>query len=440
MAAALGRPAAWACAAVLVLLAGCTYSTDEPGLFPEPAERTESPLVPGGGRFKPLPTNPELPVVGERLYLTGFGRIPITIRLAVHAVRRVEGATVLDWSVTPIGAPDTAFGDSLPSTELGLEPTNRAAAGQLIDPTAGQVYQPLRHRSRRVFNHCLCTPLIRLQPNLRIGETRLLQTTFPALPRSLEFVDVSLSTVAPIRHVPVSPVGTVPTALAPTDLARPDEVVAPGPDKIDFANPSRSKQRQRIQVTRVLVAPGRSTLEWTLTSLDDQASRVLAYGPPVSGNPPDGVEVVNFSPANGAVLHSGSRRLTNLWARTRVNNRTAYECQCSEIGLWASGLGNDGVTVGLVTNYPALPEGTRTVDVEFPGFGTLRGVAVAEVGDGAANLGPPQRVETGQWTYSLENLPYGWPTSEWPTDTPDTSGLADYENAIEPLLTLPAAR
>ena len=65
---------------------------------------------------------------------------------------------------------------------------------------------------------------------------------------------------------------------------------------------------------------------------------------------------------------------------------------------------------------------------------------MAEVGDGAANLGPPQRVETGQWTYSLENLPYGWPTSEWPTDTPDTSDLADYENAIEPLLTLPAAR
>jgi hypothetical protein len=440
MAAALRRPAAWACAAVLALTSGCTYSADEPGLFPEPPARTESTVLPGDGRFQPLPTNPDLPVAGERLYVSGFSRLPITIRLAVHAVRRVEGATVLDWSVTPIGAPGFTFGDSLPSIELGLEPANRGAAGQLVDPTAGRVYQPLTHRSRRVFNHCLCTPLIRVQPNLRIGETRLLQTTFPALPGSLAFVDVSLSTVAPIRHVPVSPVGTVPVALTSTDLARPDEVVAPGPGKIDFPNPSRSEQLQRIQVTRVLVAPGRSTLEWTLTSLDDQASRVLNYEPPVSGNPPDGVEVVNFSPASGAVLRVGSRRLTNLWARTQVNNRTAYECQCSEIGLWASGLSHDGVTVGLVTNYPALPAGTRTVDVEFPGFGIIRGVAVAEVADGAANLGPPQPAKTGQWMYSLEDLPYGWPTSEWPTDTPDTSDLADYESAAEPLVTLPAAR
>src|SRR3712207_953066 len=417
MAAAWRRPAGWACAAML-LLAGCTYGASEPGLFPSPRPRVEHTATPGPG-FKPQPTNPALPVLGERLWVTAFSEQPITIRLAVHAVRRIEGATVLDWSITPIGAPGFGFGDGLPTIEFGLEPANRAAAGTLIDPEAGLVYSPLRHRSRRVFNHCLCTPLVRLQPDLRIGSTRMLQTTFPALPASLAFVDVGLATVSPIRHVPVSPLGTAPTAVAPTDLARPEELVRGGKGAIDFANPIGSDQRQRISVARVWAAPGGSTLEWTLTALDDQVRhRVVSYEAPVSGQPPTDAELATLNPPRGPLLRMGGTRLGNLWVRTTVNNRTAYECQCSEIGLWASGLRYRGVTAGLVTNYPALPRGTRTVDVEFPGFGTIRGVPVVPVEDAARIAGPAQQVETGRWTYSTDELPYGWPTSEWPTDTP----------------------
>ena len=98
------------------------------------------------------------------------------------------------------------------------------------------------------------------------------------------------------------------------------------------------------------------------------------------------------------------------------------------------------MTVGLVTNYPALPAGTRTVDVEFPGFGTFRAVPMAEVGGCGENVGPAAAAETGQWTYSTEDPPYGWPTSEWPTDTPDTSASGGLRERVEPLLTLPAAR
>ena len=439
MAAASRRPAALICAALLVL-SGCTYSADEPGLFPSPRARVEPTAVPGG-RFQPQPTNPRLPVLGERLWATAFSELPITIRIAVHAVRRTERATVLDWSVTPIAAPGFSFGDSLPTSELGLEPAHREAAGTLIDPAAGLVYVPLRHQSRRVFNHCLCTPLIRLQPELRIGSTRLLQTAFPALPASLAFVDVGLATVSPIRHVPVSPVGTAPTAVAPTDLARPEEVVRGGRGAIDFANPSGSDQRQRISVSRVVTAPGRATLEWTLTALDDQdRHRVLEYGLPVSSRPPPDADLATGNPASGPVLRVGSTRRRNLWVRTTVNKRTAYECQCSDINLWASGLRYAGVSVGLVTNYPALPSRTRTVAVEFPGFGTVPDVPVVAVEDAAANAGPVRQVETGRWTYSVEDLPYGWPTSEWPTDLPDTSQLAAYEHRVEPLLTLSAAR
>jgi hypothetical protein len=442
MAAAWRRPAAWACAAVLLLLSACTYDADEPGLFPTPRPRAESTAVPGGGRFKPQPTNPELPVAGERLWVSGFSQLPITIRIAVHAVRRIDRATVLDWSITPIAAPGFEFGDSLPGTELGLEPATRPSpAMSLLDPAADLAYQPLAHRSRVEFNHCLCVPLLRLQPNLRIGETRLLQTAFPPLLPSLAFVDVNIFTVAPIRHVPVSPVGTAPVARRPTDLARPGELVPAVGDNLDFSNPVKSDQRQRIQVTRVLVAPGRATLEWTLTSLDGQPrNRVLDYQTPVASTPPDGVQLVNFSPASGPVLRVGKTHRSVLWSRTRRNNRTAYECQCTEIGLWAAGLQEPAVTVGLVTNFPALPAGVRTVDVEFPGFGIIRAVPMAEVEDAAANVGPPTPVETGQWTYTTEDPPYGWPTSEWPTDTPDTSELAAYESPVEPLLTLPAAR
>lgn len=438
MAAARFRPAAWACALTLVL-AGCTYAPEEPGLFPTPKPRTTS-AGPPRERFAPQPTNPRLPVVGERIWISGFTQLAITFRIAVHAVRRVEGATVLDWSITPISAPGYAFSDDLPNTDLGLESGTRASPTvALLDPTARKAYQPLVHRSREEFNHCLCVPLVRLQQDLRVGETRLLQVSFPSLPESLDSVDVSVATVAPFHHVPVSPVGTAPMAQQPTDLTRPGEIGPPGREKIDFPNPSRSKQFQRIQVNRVLAAPGRSTLEWTLTTLVDQDNRVLDYGPPVE-SPPGDLEVVGSSQASGPVLRTKSARLPNLWSRTTIFNRAAYECQCTEIGLWASGLRNEGVSVRLVTNFAGLPAGTRTADIEFPGFGTFRGVKVEDAEDAATGVRPAEPAETGRWTYSLENLPSGWPTSEWPTDTPDTSDLADYQARVEPLLTLPAAR
>ena len=434
--AARRRPVAWLCAAAL-LLAGCSYSTEEPGLFPSPPPPVETTAGPVRG-FTPKPTNPRLPVLGERLVVSA-DTVPITFRFAVHAVRRMEGATVLDWSVTPVSAPGFDFGDSLPAADLGLEVGTRLAV-TLVDPGGQKVYQPLMHRSREEFNHCLCVPLVRLKLGFRVGETRLLQIAYPALPPSVRFVDVSLNTVAPFRHVPVDEIGTAPVGRRPTDLARPAELVRPAPAKLDFPNPSRSKQRQRIQATRVLVAPGRATLEWRLTSLDDQDSRVLDYGPPVESPPPAGVEVLGSSQANGPVLRVGSTSLRSLWSRTRVFTRVAYECQCTEIGLWADGLRNAGGSATLVTSYPGLPAGTSTVDVDFPGFGTLRGVPVQPDEDAATNVAAAEPVETGRWTYEANDPPYGWPTGEWPTDLPDPAQLADYEQYVEPLVSLPTAR
>jgi hypothetical protein len=57
--------------------------------------------------------------------------------------------------------------------------------------------------------------------------------------------------------------------------------------------------------------------------------------------------------------------------------------------------------------------------IDLPGLGTFRKVQVTPVEDSASRLRAPQRAETGLWTYSDEDPPHGWPTTDWPTDTPD---------------------
>ena len=430
------RRAAGCAAAALLLLAGCSYGSDERGLFPTAPVRSSDRPAPTA-RVTPQPTNPELPVAGERLWVSGVSEVPVRVRIAVHAVRRVEGATVLDWSVTPIASPGYGSGDLLPATDLGLEQATRTGpAVTLLDPGRRTAYPPLVRRSA-AGPHCLCTPLGPMRRDLRVGETRLLQVAFPALPESLGHVDVGFLTVTPFRHVPVSPPGTVPVATGPTDLARPEEPTTLPPTRIDFANPPGSGQFQWVHVARVLAAPGRTTLEWTLTSVHDQQVPVLDYAPPVESRPPTGVTVLGASQASGPVLRGGAVRLHSQWTRTTVSGRAAYACQCTEIGRWAAGLRYAGAYAVLVTNYPALPTGTRTVDVELPGSGVLRDIAVTPVEDAAGRLEASVPAEVGRWTYSPDDPPTGRPTSAWPTDTPDPAQLAAYEQIIEPAVTLP---
>ena len=71
-------------AAACVLSTGCTYTKEEPGLFPE---ESQSPTV--EQTRPPAPTNPELPVVAEAEWTTAEG-LKITTRFAIHAVRRLE--------------------------------------------------------------------------------------------------------------------------------------------------------------------------------------------------------------------------------------------------------------------------------------------------------------------------------------------------------------
>src|SRR5512133_3253883 len=122
MVAGPAQPPAWrslaALCALMVLLAGCTYSEREPGLFRQSAPQISETSEPQ--RLPSRKTNPALPVAGEAIWTTAEG-LRVTVRFAVHAIRRIEGATVLDWSVTPLRAPGLQTGDRLPSRlDLGL--------------------------------------------------------------------------------------------------------------------------------------------------------------------------------------------------------------------------------------------------------------------------------------------------------------------------------
>ena len=426
-------------AAACVLSAGCTYAKEEPGLFRNKA--SQSPTA--EQTALPAPTNPKLPVAAEAEWTTAEG-LKITTRFAIHAVRRLEDATVVDWSVTPLGAPGFGRGDRLPSwVDLGLSRTSEGDINMfLLDPAGGKVYRTLSHQSRRLFNRCLCTPLWLAQQGLRIGETRLLQASFPPLPATLGFIDVDMINMAPFVHIPVTPIGQVPTPSRPTDLARAPAVARPVLAQRVFRYPQEPHRVQNIAIDRVVVAPGRTTLEWTIKSVSDQSTFILEPAlSPIGGVLPDGVDVLDPDVVSGPMIRpqgaSPGKPARVSWMTAAVAQRKAYECLCSPLGLWAGSLRRESGEASVASNYPALPAGTRFVDVILPGVATLSGIPVVDAEDLAPRLGPPKPYAADTWTYYTDDPPRGWATNEWPTPLPDPDQLKDYRFYIENTTPLP---
>ena len=422
-----------------VLLTGCTYAKDEPGLFRNRA--TQSPTV--ENTQPPAPTNPELPLAAEAEWTTAEG-LQIRMRFAIHAVRRMQGATVVDWSVTPISSPGHAIGDRLPSwVDLGLSRSSEGDINMfLLDQAGGRVYRTLSHKSRRLFRRCLCTPMWLAQQGLRIGETRLLQATFPPLPDALGFIDVDLINLAPFAHVPVTPIGQVPTALRPTDLTRPPEAARPTLAQQVFRYREQPGRVQSIAIERVVAAPGRTTLEWTIKSVTDQSIFILEPAlSPIGGILPDNVDVLDRDVVSGPMIKPhgppADKPSKVSWMTTAVAERRAYECLCSPLGLWAGSLRREGGQASVASNYPALPAGTRTVDVMLPGVATLSGIPVVGAEDSALRLGPSKPHASDTWIYFSGDPPRGWATAQWPTPLPDPEQLKDYRSFTENLTQLP---
>jgi hypothetical protein len=422
-------------ATVALLVAGCTWSSEEPGLFsPQPSEPASGPSLPI------RPTNPELPVAGDAVWTTSEG-LRVTSRYAVHAVRRIPGATVLDWSVTPLAAPGLAPGDLIPSwVDLGL---TRQGQGDisvlLLDLAHGRAYRPLNHRSRQRFNHCLCSPTWVAQLDLRIGDTRLLQATYPELPASVDRVDVSLANLPVFPGIPVTAEGQVPTATQPTDLQRPAERRGRASTPYTLVRRSALGQRRvySVAIDVVQTSVHLTTMQWTVRSLAEQPRFSLdPAGEPLAAAVPEDVLVVSPEVASGPVLQSGGTSVRALWMTATVQDRGYWECLCSTFGLWARSLRQPGGRATVTTLYPALPADTRTVDVVLPGATTLWRLPVSPAPEPAA-LGPAVSRRVRTWTYDEQRPPRGWTTDQWPTPVPDPAQLDSYEAFSEKIGPLP---
>jgi len=427
-------------AAACVLSTGCTYTTEEPGLF-----RTGTSQSPTIERTKPPPeaTNPNLPVAAEAEWTTAEG-LNISTRFAIHAVRRLQDATVVDWSVTPLSAPGYARGADLPSwVDIGLSRSSEGDVNMfLVDAPDGKVYRTLSHQSRRLFNRCLCTPLWLAQQGLRIGETRLLQATFPPLPDTIGFIDVHMINLAPFGHIPVTPIGEVPTALHPTDLARPPAGARTTLGQQVFRYRQEPRRVQSISIDRVVASPDGTSLELTIKSVTDQSTFILEPAmSPIGGILPENVDVLDPDVVSGPMIRPAgipaAKPLRVSWMTAAVAGRKAYECLCSSLGLWAGSLRRQGGQASVASNFPALPAGTQAVDVILPGVATLPGIPVVNAADPATRLGPPKPSAGDTWSYFSDDPPRGWTTAQWPTPLPEPDQLKNYRFFIESITQLP---
>jgi hypothetical protein len=411
--------------AVLLLFAcivtGCSYDPVEPGLFGRPMTRqTTAPPIRPVTPEETLPApNPDLPVVGEAIWTSADG-LDITMRLAVHAVRRVEGATVLDWSVTPLHGAGLRPKDQLPTTaNLGL---SRQGEGYpdilLVDAARSRVYRPLTRKGWG--SQCLCTPLSLAQRNLRLDHTTVLQIAFPALPDDLDNVDVQFATVPPFWRVPVTPPGMLPLASSATDLTRPAYPTPVIASSKPF-NYHAAGQLYLVMVNAVYASSSFTSIAWTVLSLEPGRGLQAALTPPIADAAPPR-RAYNPISAGGPQIKAGAGR--SVWrarlVTTKLAGLGALECLCTDLRSGGAALRRTGQQMRVITNLPPLPPGTVRVDVVFPGLATFTDLAVRPAPASTFRSAGPAVRETGFWTYRADQPHPGWAMQEWPTPLPQT--------------------
>ncbi len=418
-------------AAALLVVVGCTYSEREPGLLDRDTPQPTVPSSESPPTATPLPVaNPKLPVAGEAVWTSADG-LDVQVRFAVHAVRRVDGGTVLDWSVTPIRAPNLQPGDAVPdSVDLGLSRRWESSANLfLVDARRRTVYRPLLRAPDS--DYCLCTPIWLAQRSLRIGVTTLLQVAFPELPAALRTVDVDIPTVPQFWRVPVTPVGQVPAANRPTDLTRPAEV-HPRVARSDMFRYGASEQVFRVSVHRVIAGGSFTSLEWAIVSVTGGDGVEAASAPPFASADAATVTAHNPVAASGPVLHvdgDGTILHTRLMTN-RLTSGNADECLCTDLRSGAAVLQEPDKVATVVTNYPALPKGTQQVEVVFDGLDPMN-VTVTPAPDATINTAEPVPTNPKFWLLRCNNPQTGWQTSEWPTPVPTRAQLEGYTATVD---------
>jgi hypothetical protein len=429
-------PARWILATLLTLacsLAGCSYDRAEPGLFPRPVTRqtTAPPLHPVTPDESSQVPNPDLPVVGEAIWTSADG-LDITVRIAVHAVRRIAGGSVLDWSVTPLHGPGLRPNDPLPRRfDLGL---TRPGEGYpnivLVDAPRSKVYRPLA--LRQAGTRCLCTPVTLAQRNLRIDHTTLLQVAFPALPNDVATVDVDLATVPPFWQVPITPDGMLPLASYPTELTRSAEPTSVLASTKAFAyRPAR--QHYLIMINGVYASSTFTSIAWTILSLEAGRGLESASRPPLADLEPPRHPYNQIS-AGGPQLTASTGPYRVRLVTSKLAGRDALECLCTDLRIGAAALRNIGQQMSVVTNLRPLPAGTSKVDIVLPGLTTLTDIPVTAAPDATFRSAGPAVRDPRFWTYRTDQLHPGWAPRDWPTPVPRAYQLREFRATVDAIV------
>jgi hypothetical protein len=394
-----GRLAGILALVLLVLLGGCSYAEDEPGLF----GRTPAPTPTDDQDQTPDSTAP-VPVLGEATW-TSVDPPGIPIRIAVHGVRRVPGGTVLDWSITALSGPGGVPGEPVPGgLRLSLDEARDVA---LVDGPARRVYRPLL--SRDGSSRCLCTPARLAEEDLALDVPGLLQVAFPPLPESIRAIDVSVSPVPVFARIPVTPIGEVSAPIAETDLARPVEAAPALGRTADFT--LSSGQKFAIEVEAVLASASLTSVVWSL----EARSRGPGPGP---GLQPQ-------------LTRKDAWRVSPL--RLRPAHGDGPTCLCLDPATWREQLEEPGRRITVVTNLGEIPRGTTAADVVFPGLPPLENIRVNLASDGAFRSGGTVRGPRQTWSYRTNRAQPGWRLYNWPTPAPKiTEG--DFTATVDPIL------
>ena len=425
------------CWILLVLLAclvtGCSYDRAEPGLFGRAITRetTAPPIRPVTPDESGQVPNPDLPVVGEAVWTSADG-LDITMRIAVHAVRRVAGGTVLDWSVTPLHGPGLRPNDPVPKMlDLGLSrPGEGYPSIILADAPRSRVYRPLTLKDSA--SRCLCTSVTLAERNLRIDNTTLLQVAFPPLPNDLATVDVDLATVPPFWQVPVTPAGMLPLASYPTELTRPAEATSVVASTKAFGYPP-ARQHYLVMINGVYASSTFTSIAWTILSLDPGRGLHTASSPPLAdAEPPE--HSSNPIAAGGPRLSLGSGIYRARLTTTKLADQRALECLCTDLRIGAESLRRIGQQMSAVTTFPPLPAGTPKVDIVLPGLTALTDVAVGHAPDSTFRSAGPAVRGVGFWTYRANQPPAGWVPRDWPTPVPRPYQMRDARATVDTIV------
>lgn len=429
--------------ACFAVLAACT---DGGGVGKEPTKKAEG----------------KLPVAASYV-IDGGTDAPQDVRVAIHGVRRIKDATVLDWSVTPLAGGILKSGDPVgQEIDIDVEPgLDNGQAVNLIDVSAHKVYRPLDNEDREnagiPLAGCLCVPWFMVEDDLTIGKTRLLQAAFPDLPASLKSIAVSIRSQPLVTDVPIAAEGKVSTGDS-EDLAAPAKELPTASEPSSFRYPIADEldepaQKMTLVINEVLASREATSLVFTVNAEEDGEGLDAWQGRPVDDPDvvPYGTQLWNLSTAGPGLRPSGAGgasdgKVTRAWfaevlQKTDVppgvaKDFTWRECLCSTTQFYADPLKKAGGSHTFSMSLPALPEGTDSVDVVFPKK-TLPPITDVKVTNAkAVKDSGPMSAKVATWKYGTVadgTLPEGWSVKEWPTPVPSSEDISGSDTVVDRL-------